>query len=198
MWYIHRDGVVNMIPESTEVRDYILKNREMFEDVQDARKKNSGTSRVGEHSVLNYPKILDDMIKYLKGFKDYKGSGSKTYKHRVIQSTYNFYNSMFDSNENGKYRKKITLSEFPNMNYKFIEKSKELHQLIQDMKKSVDNETLNLVRVTEKQYKKIAKVNRDDMVLYMWLASDLVCPANVRSFYGDPSTPVMHKTKGRD
>lgn len=181
---------------STEVKDYIMKNRDIFEDVQNARKVNSGSPRVGEHSVLNYPKIMDEIIKYVEGFKKYKDDGDKSYKHRVLNSTYTFYNNMFDGDERSKYRKIITLSEFPNMNYKFIEKSKILHRLLKELKGSVDNETLNLITVTEKQYKKIAKVNKDDMQLYLWLSSNLACSSEIRTYYGDPKTPVMHKKKG--
>ena len=84
---------------STEVKDYIMKNRDIFEDVQNARKVNSGSPRVGEHSVLNYPKIMDEIIKYVEGFKKYKDDGDKSYKHRVLNSTYTFYNNMFDGDE---------------------------------------------------------------------------------------------------
>lgn len=179
----------------TEVKEYIMKNRNIFEDVQKAHRENSGTTRVGEHTILNYPKMVEDLTKYVEGFKKYKDSGDSSYKHKVLKSTYNFYNGMFDSSEKSKYRKIITLSEFPNLNYKFIEKSKDLHQLLKDLKGSVDNETLNLVNVTEKQYKKIAKVNKDDMILYMWLSANLTCPAELRAYYNDPNTPVMHKRK---
>jgi hypothetical protein len=99
---------------------------------------------------------------------------------------------MFDT-RNNKYRKTITISEFPNMNYKFIEKTKDLNKLIMQMKTSVDNQTLNMAKITESQYKKLAKVNHDDMLLYMWLTNDVNCPSNLRAFYGDKSTPVMHK-----
>lgn len=184
-----------MLNSTSEVREYIMKNRDIFEDVQKARHENSGTSRVGEHSILNYPKMIEDMVRYVEGFKKYKNDGNKEYKHKVLQSTYNFYNGMFSGDEKSDYRKKISLSEFPNLNYKFIEKSKKLHQLIQELKGSIDNETLNLITVTEKQYKKIAKVNKDDMKIYMWLSANMSISAELRTFYEDPRTPVMHKVK---
>lgn len=184
-----------MTDMSTEIKDYIMKNRNIFEDVQNSRKENSGSSRVGEHSILNYPKIMDDIIKYMQGFKKYKDSGDSSYKHKVIQSTYTFYNKMFDADSNSKYRKNITLSEFPNMNYKFIEKSKELHQLLKELKGSIDNETVNMITVTERQYRKIAKVNKDDMRLYLWLSSNATISTDIRTYYNDPKTPVMHKKR---
>lgn len=184
-----------MLNTTSEVREYIMKNRDIFEDVQKAHHENSGTPRVGEHSILNYPKMIEDIIRYVEGFKKYKNDGNNEYKHKVLQSTYTFYNNMFSSSEQSSYRKRISLSEFPNLNYKFIEKSKKLHQLIQELKGSIDNETLNLITVTEKQYKKIAKVNKDDMKIYMWLSANMSIPAELRSFYEDPNTPVMHKVK---
>ena len=189
MSHIQKDGVVKM-EETLAVQDYVLKNRDLFTAIQDMSHSNMGTSRLGEHSVLNYTKILEEMIKYLKGYREYKSSGEKTYKHKVLESTYAFYNKMFESD---KYRKKISLSEFPELNYKFIEKSKELNAFIRQMKKSVDNETLNVARVTEKQYKKLAKVNHDDMLLYMWLTSNRSISQELRVYYNDPTTPVMHK-----
>lgn len=180
--------------ETLAVQDYVLKNRDLFTAVHDTSRSNQGTSRLGNHSILNYPKILDEMIKYLKGYREYKSSGEKTYKHKVLESTYTFYNKMFESD---KYRKKITLSDFPELNYKFIERSKELNAFIRAMKKSVDNETLNIARVTEKQYKKLAKVNHDDMLLYMWLTCNQSISPELRAYYNDPTTPVMHKVNKR-
>ena len=176
------------------VQDYVMKNRDLFESVQNVKNNISGTPRAGEHTILNYNKILDEMIKYLHGFHDYKTSGNQQYKHKVIKSTYAFYNNMFD-HTNKKYRKKIILSEFPNINYQFIAKSKDLNHVIRKMKSSVDNEVLNLARITEGQYKKLAKVNKDDMNIYLWLVQNASISAELRSFYQDDSTPVMHKIK---
>jgi len=178
----------------TSVQDYILKNRDMFELVQDVRDNPSGTStsRNGEHTMLNYGKILDDMINYLEGFQSYKRSGEKKYKHKVITSTYGFYNAMFTSD---KYRKNITLSEFASNNFKFVEKSKKLNTLIKQMRKSVDNEVLNVARISENQYKKLAKVNRDDMKIYLWLVKGKSISDDLREFYSDNTSPVMHKIK---
>jgi RNase P/RNase MRP subunit p29 len=81
------------------------------------------------------------------------------------------------------------------MNYKFIEKSKELHQLLKELKGSVDNETVNMITVTERQYRKIAKVNKDDMKLYLWLSSNATIPTDIRTYYNDPKAPVMHKKR---
>jgi hypothetical protein len=180
--------------ERPVIQDYVLKNRDLFTAVQDMGHRNVGTSRLGEHTILNYTKILDEMIKYIKGYREYKSSGEKNYKHKVLDSTYTFYNKMFESD---KYRKNISLSDFPDMNYKFIERSKELNAYIRKMKQSVDNETLNMARVTEKQYKKLAKVNHDDMLIYMWLMHNQSISPELRSYYNDPTTPVMHKANSK-
>lgn len=175
---------------STEIQAYVMKARDLFEDVQSTEGSTSYT-RAGQQSILNYEKILDDMMMYLKGYQKYHESKNNSYRHKVIQQTYTFYNNMF---KDPKYRKKIALSNFPQNNYKFIQKSKELNTVIKNMKRSVDNETLNLARVTENQYKKIAKVNKDDMNIYLWLHKGQSVSSELRSFYGDRTTPVMHKS----
>lgn len=172
------------------IQDYVLKNRDLFTSVQDAYRDNDGSSRFGTHTVLNYTKILDEMLKYIKTYREYKSSGENTYKHKVLDSTYTFYNKMFESE---KYRKKIALSEFHKLNYQFIERSKELNAFLKKMKSSVDNETLNMVRVTERQYKKLSKVNHDDMLIYLWLTKNQSISPDLRAYYNDPTTPVMHK-----
>ena len=63
-----------MLNTTTEIKEYIMKNRDIFEDVQKAHHENSGTPRVGEHSILNYPKMIEDMTRYVEGFKKYKNS----------------------------------------------------------------------------------------------------------------------------
>lgn len=186
------DGVDDM---ELAIQDYILQNRDLFEGVQNSKSSSVSASPrngPGKHYVLNYLKILDEMIKYLKGYHDYKKAGDKKYISKILQSTYSFYDKMF---KDPKYRKEITLSEFPQINYKFIEKSKELNSLIRGMKKSIDNEVLNLAKVTENQYKKLAKVNRDDMKIYLWLTTNSQISGELRAFYGDFSTPVMHKVR---
>ena len=81
------------------------------------------------------------------------------------------------------------------MNKDFVIKSKEFINVINTMKKSVDNETLSLARIADNQFKKLAKVHEDDMKLYMWLAADISIPADLRVNYNDQQTPVMHKYK---
>ena len=94
-----------------------------------------------------------------------------------------------------KYRKNITLSEFASNNFKFVEKSKKFNTLIKQMRKSVDNEVLNVARISENQYKKLAKVNRDDMKIYLWLVKGKSISDDLREFYSDNTSPVMHKIK---
>lgn len=175
----------------SEIKDYILKQKDLFTDVQKTKTDGlASSSRIGKHSVLNYPKLVEDMIKYLAGFKDYKMKSEKSFKHKVLSSTYSFYNDMFTLD---KYRKTISLSEFSELNYKFIEKTKELQSVLSDLSKSVDNEVRNIVEVSEKQYKKIGKVNRDDMLTYMWLVGNVPISQQLKAYYNDPQTPVMHK-----
>lgn len=179
-----------VMEETSEIRDYIIKNRDIFMDVQNTSRNNSGNFRQGTHTILNYPKILDQMLEYVRGFRSYRKGGNDIHKRELLENTYGFYNGMF---EKDKWRKKIALSEFNEMNYKFIERSKELNAFLKELKRSVDTQTLQIAKVTERQYKKLAKVNHDDMLIYLWLTKNQSINSDLKAFYNDPTTPVMHK-----
>lgn len=175
-------------------RDYFIKNRDLFSDVQDVNSKMNGSISSGEHSILNYELIISEMTKYLEGYQRYKRDGNDKYKHDVLTSTYQYFDKMFDPNSK-KYRKKMSLSKFSDMNKNFVIKTKEFINVINTMKKSVDNETLSLARISENQFKKLSKVHSDDMKLYMWLVANASIPSDLRVNYNDTHTPVMHKLK---
>ena len=178
-------------------RDYFIKNRDLFSDVQDATSRYGDHIRLGEHTVLNYSLIISEMTKYLEGYQRYKRDGNNKYKHDVLSSTYAFYDKMFDPRST-KYRKKIPLTKFSEMNKEFVTKSKEFISIINTMKKSVDNETLSLAKVSENQFKKLSKVHSDDMKIYMWLVSNISIDPTLRNHYSDTNAPVMHKYKKGD
>ena len=69
-------------------RDYFIKNRDLFSDVQDATSRYGDHIRLGEHTVLNYSLIISEMTKYLEGYQRYKRDGNNKYKHDVLSSTY--------------------------------------------------------------------------------------------------------------
>ena len=56
-----------------------------------------------------------------------------------------------------------------------------------------------LIRLTNNQYKKLAKVCRDDMKIYLWLTTSgskffaYHLDETTRSAYSDKKAPVMHK-----
>ena len=104
--------------------------------------------------------------------------------------------------EDEKYRRIITLSDFRNLNKLFLIKTKELQTLLETYSEDKSNlEVHAMCEMTDNQYRKIAKVHKDDMQIYMWLVrsnSSVFYKAldekTKRAFY-DNSTPVMHQVK---
>jgi hypothetical protein len=63
-----------------------------------------------------------------------------------------------------------------------------------------------LLELTDNQYKKVSKVNKDDIEIYFWLLYDKTyknhdhkydLPTSLRVAYNTPSTPVMHLYENR-
>lgn len=173
-------------------------NKNLFEDVAKEYNKAKDVFRV-QYSILNYDKILDEMISYLDGYKKYaNGEDNKKYEGKVLSISRNFFEKMFSSKE---YRKKINLNEFRENNFNFLKRTKELKGIIEStLKESEGNAELNsLIRMIDNQFKKLAKVNKDDMKIYLWIVnkdskffSYNIDDKTRKAFY-DKTTPVMHK-----
>lgn len=177
------------------IKDYVIKNKTLFEDVA---KEYTNVSREydTQYTILNYESIMSDMIEYIQGYLSYSDSGNDKYEGKVISTTKSFYDSMFD---NKKYRKTIILSDFKEINKKFLEKTKELQTLLE--KYSCDKtktELCALCEMTDKQYRKLGKVYHDDMKIYLALTTSnskffkKEMDAELRKNFNDKSTPVMH------
>lgn len=189
---------VNKLSVVTTVDD----NKNLFEDVAKEYNKAKDVFRV-QYSILNYKKIIDEMISYLDGYKKYAaGDDNKKYEGKVLSISRNFFEKMFSSKD---YRKKINISAFREENLDYLKKTKELKGIIESTLKEADkNAELNsLIRMIDNQYKKLAKVNKDDMKIYLWIVNkdskffSYNLDDKTRKAFYDKTTPVIHKVKDK-
>lgn len=184
-------------------RKCVENNRNLFEDVAKGFVNAKDMYRT-EYSILNYEMILDQMIQFIDGYVEYANDNTKQYEGKVLAVTRNFFNSMFIDKK--KYRKKIILDEFVEINKRYLEKTKQLQSIIERYLKdgSISRELDSLLRLTDNQYKKIAKVYRDDMKIYLWLTSSnskffaYHLDESTRSEFSNKNSPVMHKVDKND
>lgn len=183
-------------------RKCVENNRNLFEDVAKGF-VNAKDIYQTEYSILDYETILDQMIEFVDGYAQYSKEGDKKYNGKVLTISRNFYDRMFTDK---KYRRKITLDQFKDVNTIFLQKTKQIQNLIEGYleQKEKTSEMSSFLSLTNNQYKKIAKVYRDDMKIYLWLTTS---NSNFFSFNLDTSTrseftnkfsPVMHKAKKDD
>lgn len=172
-------------------------NKNLFEDVAKEYNKAKDVFRV-QYSILNYDKIIDELIGYLEGYKKYSDEGSDKYKGKVLSISQAFFNKMFTNKE---YRRKINLTEFREINFNYLKRTKELQSMVESALKDADNngELNSLIRLIDNQFKKLAKVNRDDMKIYLWIVNAdskifrYHLDEKTRKAYSDKTAPVMHK-----
>lgn len=181
-----------------ETKLYVKDATSLFEDVVESHNRIQTDTR--EFSILNYDKMLNDMIEFVKGYNDYKRGSTGKYKGQVVTSMASFYNKMFTDDKT--YRKKIHLRDMNDLIESFLKKTKELNDLLDSMvhDAELDVEVKNVIEVTNNQYRKIAKVNRDDMRIYLWLCykdtfrrDTFSIPLELRMAFKDKRTPVMHE-----
>lgn len=181
-----------------ETKLYVKDATSLFEDVVESHNRIQTDTR--EFSILNYEKMLNDMIEFIKGYNDYKRGSTGKYKGQVVGSMASFYNKMFTDEKT--YRKKIHLRDMNDLIETFLKKTKELNDLLDSMvhDAELDVEVKNVIEVTNNQYRKIAKVNRDDMRIYLWLCykdtfrrDTFSIPLELRLAFKDKRTPVMHE-----
>lgn len=178
----------------------IENNRHLFEKVSDNYMNMKNIHDV-QYNILNYEKILNDMCEFVEGYTSYSADDENDkYKDKVLSITRNFYNSMFTDIK--KYRKNnIVLREFQDINIAFLEGSKRLKEMLETLSNS-DNlscEMESLIFLTDNQYKKLNKVHRDDMKIYLWLSSSnssvfkYEIDSSLRKAFNDKTSPVIHK-----
>jgi predicted nucleic-acid-binding protein len=180
-----------------ETRKCVSNNKNLFEDVAKSF-VNAKDIYKTQYDILNYDMILDQMIEFIDGYKEYEAKDDKKYEGKVLKISQNFYDKMFTDK---KYRKKIHLEQFKDINVSYLRKTKELQTIIENYlkDKSISAELNSLIRLTNNQYKKLAKVCRDDMKIYLWLSTSnskffaYHLDESTRSAYANKNAPVMHK-----
>lgn len=191
---------------SMSTKGFVKDNRNLFEDVS-KQYSNTKLTKDTQYTILDYERILSEMCEYIRGYVRYKEKGENTYGGKVLNSTLNFYNSMFSDHD--KYRHVIVLSDFKNINSQYLTLTKQLQTLMEEqleaLEEEPDNEMKQLLAMTDNQYKKLSRVYRDDMKIYLWLTSSKISPSHcytidpdLRSDFNNDSTPVMHVKKKGD
>ena len=182
------------------VEQIVCEYRTMFEDVAKTV-PNIRPSDDVFYSMLDYGKILTEMSTFLEGYMTYRAGDDESYKDKILNTTKKFYDSMFaDTSENSPYRSQTTLADMESTNVTFLECSQRLKTVMESMMEQYpDHETKQLVAMSTNQYNKLAKVYRDDVSLYLWLATGnsktnphSTSVQNRVNFY-DTNTPVMHR-----
>lgn len=185
---------VNNLSMVTTVKN----NENLFEDVAKDYSKAKDVFRV-QYSILNYDKIIDQLISYLDGYKKYAaGEDNKKYEGKVLSISRNFFDKMFSDKE---YRKKINLSDFRENNFNYLKRTKELKGIVESTLKEAEAsaELNSLIRMIDNQFKKLAKVNRDDMKIYLWIVNKdskffkYNLDEATRKAFTDKTSPVMHR-----
>lgn len=179
------------------IKSFVKSNQNLFEDVS-SKYKNAKDSDDVQYSMLNYSKILNEMAEYIEGYIDYKEKGNKNFSGKVLQTTEFFYSKMFEDKK--KYRKIVTLDDMRETAAEFLKDSKNLQTVMENASKydDSDDELRQLINLTDNQYRKLSKVYKDDMKIYMWLSTSKspiyrrTISADLRADFKDKTTPVIH------
>ena len=189
--------MATMSVNELETRKCVANNKNLFEDVAKTF-INAKDIYKAQYNLLNYDMILDQMIEFVEGYKQYEAADDKKYEGKVLKISQNFYDKMFTDK---KYRKVIHLEQYKDMNKSYLKKTKQLQTIIETYlkDKSISAELNALIRLTNNQYKKLAKVCRDDMKIYLWLTTSnskffaYHIDEATRSAFSNKNAPVMHK-----
>jgi hypothetical protein len=181
-----------------ETRKCVENNKNLFEDVAKGYINTKDIYRV-QYSILNYGKIIDQMIEFIDGYKSYADTDDKKYDGKVLSISRNFYDRMFTDKDN--YRMKINLEQFKDINKEYLIKTKQLQSLIESYlaDKNMTSEMNALITLTNNQYKKLSRVMKDDMKIYLWLSTSnsklfaYSIDNATRSEFSNNNSPVMHK-----
>jgi len=182
--------------DNLSTKMFVKYHRNLFEDVAEEYNNMKDSDDV-EYTILDYDKILNEMCEFIEGYIDYKNKGDDKYAGKVLGTTINFFNTMFTDTH--KYRHTITLHDMKWINKNFLSLTKRLQTLIENNIKDSDNELNQLLKLTDNQYKKISKVYKDDVEIYLWLRSSnsMFYKHNISrdliSIFNDNSTPVIHR-----
>lgn len=185
-----------------QTRECVERDKNLFEKVAKGFVSAKDVYRT-QYTILDYIKILDNMIEFVNGYKEYESGNDHKFDGKVLTVTRQFYDKMFKDRE---YRKIINLDEFKQINESYLKKTKELQSLMESYLNAdkVSAELDSLIRMTNNQYKKLAKVCRDDMKIYLWITTAdssffaFHIDESTKKSFNDKKSPVIHKYKKGD
>lgn len=189
-----------MLTEDTlSMKAFVVDNKDLFQQV--AREYKYDTKkRERQYTQLNYRYILKEMVDFVNGYIEYKEKDSSKYAGKVLGTAKSFYDGMFSNKK--KYRRKLFLPEIKDTYADFLRGTKELQSLLEANlnRGNIDPEFRMLLTMTDNQYRKISKVCRDDMQIYLWLATEdssyeYHISGKLRADFVDSNTPVIHPRK---
>lgn len=190
--------------DSLSMKAFVTENRPLFEEVAKEYKYDT-RKREKKFSQLNYKYILSEMVDFINGYIEYKEKGGDKYTGKVLGTAKSFYDDMFTNKK--KYRKKLYLPDIKNSYTDYLYGTRELQKLLEaNLDRSAkDPEFHMLLTMTDNQYRKLSKVCRDDMQIYLWLATENTSfeykiSGKLRADFVDDNTPVLHpkKIKAKD
>jgi len=183
------------------IGEIICEYRTMFEDVANTYPNIRPKDDV-MYSSMDYGKIFGKICEFLEGYVAYRDENDQSYDAKILQSTKSFYDSMFaDMGVNSPYRKTCTLADMRStVMESFLTGTHNLQMVMESMQeKYPDIQTEQLAVMTTNQFNKLAKVYRDDMDLYLWLATrnsktnSKQASVQNRMHFMNVDTPVVHR-----
>ena len=179
-----------MRKEDLETYQFVTNNKKLFDEIQD-KYDNAIDVTHKRYTILNYRRILNDLCDYIEGYIEYKDSDSDKYGNKVLASTAKFYDSIFYDK---RYRTIITLPDMPSITEDYLEGTKDLQELMLRVDSDTD-ELHAMILMTNNMYRKLSKVFKDDLEIWMWLAKikNHDASSELRQKFKDKSTPVMHE-----
>lgn len=189
-----------MLTEDTlSMKAFVVDNKDLFQQVAQEYKYDT-KKRERQYTQLNYRYILKEMVDFVNGYIEYKEKDSSKYAGKVLGTAKSFYDGMFSNKK--KYRRKLFLPEIKDTYADFLRGTKELQSLLEANlnRGNIDPEFRMLLTMTDNQYRKISKVCRDDMQIYLWLATEDTSyeyhiSGKLRADFVDSNTPVIHPRK---
>ena len=189
-----------MLTEDTlSMKAFVVDNKDLFQQVAHEYKYDT-KKRERQYTQLNYRYILKEMVDFVNGYIEYKEKDSSKYAGKVLGTAKSFYDGMFSNKK--KYRRKLFLPEIKDTYADFLRGTKELQSLLEANlnRGNIDPEFRMLLTMTDNQYRKISKVCRDDMQIYLWLATEdssyeYHISGKLRADFVDSNTPVIHPRK---
>jgi hypothetical protein len=193
------EGLIMLTKDSLSMKGFVVENKGLFEQVAKDYKY-STKYREKKYTQLNYGMILNEMVEFVNGYIEYKEKDSEKFRGKVLGTAKSFYDDMFTNKK--KYRKKLYLPDIKNSYADFLRGTKNLQDLLEKNvdRAKADPEFDMLITMTDNQYRKLSKVCRDDMQIYLWLATEgssyeYHISGKLRADFVDDHTPVLHPKK---